>query len=763
MCEKCLNIKNQEVTNGATAYNIGRQENSYYEDHLEYCFKIGFNENSELEKIYRVIKYITNKDKLKQRFVGDYSRYREMVFICVGLGDTESKSAMVSENNLDDGYKSVISSVLNVSNMFIVSTDNDSNEVLISKENENIVAYVRNLSLNFCFRNINSRRDYIEAKKGAEEIKKEILPYLQCSKAYGDFLQFSEVYIEPLKEVSFVDKEAKFRASDAIIPKLIQPLYGDKPECGLRELIQNACDACKEMNTKIEYVNYYVEIHLNKKSETSNWELKIRDYGLGMDENILINKYFVIGESTKRNSNENLVGQFGIGALATFLLGNKMELKTKRYNQRKILSFDYLYKLNESYDNVASDDDEIDIKISEDENFACGTEITVTLKEKFNNCNITALENVLKINEWYLMSDIELKYFMGSEERKIMTLKSEEYQWEPFIEKDTFYVEYLLPDPKRTNYSITNGKVIYNGILIEENYDLNDKYIKYRPCVNIVDRNKNIELDLARTKVLNSQNFSDKLEHTIYTETKQILSNYRDYDRIIKDLVIRSFVYTSEYMKDIPLYFYSEGFGIYSKEAIKRLLSQGRFKKVIEVFRCFASNKSIKLTDLEPDCIYVFDSQELQKSYISDLILSNGETVIPSEILKRYFYHAENSNNGFKRQTIKHIYSCFKIPILVDNTARDIWNYHNQNKQELFGDIFMEPEFIHISNSSKSNVNIKKITDVFSNCIFKIYDISASDFYYENNNILKINNFDVEIDMRCIQKTIDELEVAITL
>lgn len=763
MSKKYLNIENQEVTKGATAYNIARQENNYYEDSLEYYFKIGFNENSELNKIYKVIKYITNKDKLKQRFVGDYSRYREMVFMCERLSDTDGKSAIVSANNLDDGYKSVISSVLNVSNMFIFGRDNDSNEVLVSKENENIVACIRNLSLNLCFRNINSRKDYVEAKKSAEEIKKEIVPYLQCSKAYGQFLQFGEVYLEPLKEVSFVDKEAKFTASDAIIPKLIQPLYGDNPECGLRELIQNACDACKEMKTKNQYVNPYVEIHLNKKNESSNWELKIRDYGLGMDENILINKYFVIGESTKRNSNENLVGQFGIGALATFLLGNNMELKTKRYDQKKILSFDYLYKLNESYDNVDSDDNEIDIKISEDENFACGTEIKTTLKEKFNNYDITSLENVLKINKWYLMSDIELKYYLGSEERKIMTLKSKEYQWEAFIEKDTLYAEYLLPDPQRTNYSIPNAKVIYNGILIEENYDLNDKYIKYRPCVNIVDRNKNIELDLSRTKVLNSHEFSDELKYTIYDKTKQSLINYRDYDKIIKDSEIKSFVYMNEYMEDIPLYFHSEGFGTYSTEAIKRLLSQGRFKKIIKVFRCFASSKSIKLTDLDPDCIYVFDSYEPQKTYISYLILSTGETVIPSEILNRYFYYADNSNSGFEMETVKHIYSCFKIPLLVENTARAIWDYHNQNKQKLFEDFFMEPKFIHISNSSKSNVNIKKITDVFGNCILKISDISAINFYDENDDIFKIDNFDVEIDMRYIKKTIDELEVAMTL
>ena len=92
--------------------------------------------------------------------------------------------------------------------------------------------------------------------------------------------------------------------------------------------LQNACDAMKELNKEDE-IKSYIELNVQKNSD--GMILKVRDYGIGMTEDILLNKYFVIGESSKKGNNRNLVGQFGIGALAAFLLGNRIAVKTKSY------------------------------------------------------------------------------------------------------------------------------------------------------------------------------------------------------------------------------------------------------------------------------------------------------------------------------------------------------------------------------------------------------------------------------------------------
>ena len=49
-------------------------------------------------------------------------------------------------------------------------------------------------------------------------------------------------------EIDYLPIRASFRAADADLLKLlIGPLYGDKPGIGMRELIQNAIDAVREL------------------------------------------------------------------------------------------------------------------------------------------------------------------------------------------------------------------------------------------------------------------------------------------------------------------------------------------------------------------------------------------------------------------------------------------------------------------------------------------------------------------------------------
>jgi molecular chaperone HtpG len=52
------------------------------------------------------------------------------------------------------------------------------------------------------------------------------------------------------ESVAYIPTAATFDSSGADLLKLlIQPLYGEKPEIGLRELVQNAVDSCRELGT----------------------------------------------------------------------------------------------------------------------------------------------------------------------------------------------------------------------------------------------------------------------------------------------------------------------------------------------------------------------------------------------------------------------------------------------------------------------------------------------------------------------------------
>lgn len=733
-----ISIDHQEVSGNGTLYNIAKQENILYDDPFEYFFKIPVQQDMNLEKVYQLIKYIVNKDRLKFRFMSDPSRYKEMIETIKYYENNANDAVLVCSTNLDDGYKSIISSILNICSMFHIENENEAT-ILKANNNSHVIAFIEALALKINFINIDSRKTYTKCKKFAEELKQQIMPFLSCSNQYGNFLQFSDVYIEAPSSLPFIDKEVRFTTSDNIIPKLIQPLYGDSPECGLRELIQNACDACKLMKNHEFRSNPIVEIHLNKESASLNWILTIRDYGIGMSEDILINKYFVIGESTKRTSNENLVGQFGIGALATFLLGNKMNLKTKKFDSNTILSFEYEYILD---DNTYTNN-EIDIVVSNSDNFKSGTEVKITLKDTFNDYDIEEIEELLKINEWYLMSDIELAYYVNGSKKEILTLKSDEYIWEPVISNDNLKVEYLVPDSERNDRRVPYGKVIYNGILIPEKYILHDKYLKYVPCINIVDTGRNIEVDLSRKEIHNANIFSSKLENTLYSKTISLLMNDEVRENIINDLEIISFTYENEYMKSIPLFFCRDGFGIYSAISLKRIERLHKYKYLIRVFNFNKYGNKINLSDLNSDCIYIFDYQNLEKSYLSYLISSIGTTIIPAPLFKTFFYSAYNSNTGFKKDTIKDIYKCLNKQLPVNDSAREVWDYHNKYKEQLFNNLFNN-DFINISKCFNDNVDVSNIHRISKNCIIKISEIS--NIYYDSNSeLIKLDEFGVEM------------------
>lgn len=153
------------------------------------------------------------------------------------------------------------------------------------------------------------------------------------------------------KSVNYIPTHAKFRASDGELLKLlVGPLYSDKPQYGVRELIQNAVDACLEYDNYIANKNLTADrshlankadvlVTLEEKDDGSDW-LIIEDRGIGMTDEI-IQKYFLTAGASYRSSDEwkelhesrvLRTGRFGVGLLAAFLLGNEIEVTTRHIN-----------------------------------------------------------------------------------------------------------------------------------------------------------------------------------------------------------------------------------------------------------------------------------------------------------------------------------------------------------------------------------------------------------------------------------------------
>jgi len=134
--------------------------------------------------------------------------------------------------------------------------------------------------------------------------------------------------------------------TENIFPIIKKFLYSDH-EIFLREIISNAVDATQKLKTlasvgkfKDELGDLTIKVEVDKKKGT----ITIRDRGIGMTAEE-VEKYinqiafssaeeFVKKFKTKTESEHNaIIGHFGLGFYSSFMVSEKVELKTKTYKK----------------------------------------------------------------------------------------------------------------------------------------------------------------------------------------------------------------------------------------------------------------------------------------------------------------------------------------------------------------------------------------------------------------------------------------------
>jgi molecular chaperone HtpG len=155
------------------------------------------------------------------------------------------------------------------------------------------------------------------------------------------------------KTVTYVPCEAAFdSAGPELLKLLIKPLYGEHPEIGIRELLQNAVDACREIKDYLDRnpglpkpdltdQDGDVAILLEDKGKAGRW-FEVSDQGVGMTADVIRGYFLKAGASFRRSdawrklyetsegkSRVLRSGRFGIGVLAAFLLGYEVEVSTR--------------------------------------------------------------------------------------------------------------------------------------------------------------------------------------------------------------------------------------------------------------------------------------------------------------------------------------------------------------------------------------------------------------------------------------------------
>jgi molecular chaperone HtpG len=326
------------------------------------------------------------------------------------------------------------------------------------------------------------------------------------------------------KQVRYVPVKAAFEVADTDLLKLlIGPLYGEKAEIGIRELLQNAIDAVHELH---EYVIVFKDQASNLPShkedviisidqnESGEWWLTISDYGIGMTINTVKEYFLKAGASLRRSeiwkktfedvdgkSKILRSGRFGIGALAAYLIGDEIKVTTRHISRQDGNGIEFVAQI---------DTESIEIKnINRD----IGTTISIKMSKSatdvlipFADENKHAIENKNLKWDWFcLETPIVSRRFRQVELKQNDVVPGLNAKlplgWHRIKHSDFEDIQW--------SYMPYVPGLICNGIQVRQHEGqgrygpkVSDKYVQFeRPSLSVFDLNAAFPLNIQRTGI----------------------------------------------------------------------------------------------------------------------------------------------------------------------------------------------------------------------------------------------------------------------
>lgn len=441
-------------------------------------------------------------------------------------------------------------------------------------------------------------------------------------------------------KLPFLTVPVKFKINHNILFSLVQPLYGSNPSYGIRELLQNASDACKE-RAAIDVKEYNPQIVINIEEFEGKKYFSIIDNGIGMDKNVILNYFLMVGSSYKDDmewkkkfyiqEHKTVVrnGRFGIGVIAAFLLGSKLSVETVPLKKDIVYSFE-----------AELDTKQIDLMHRKRSIEEFGTRIKVELDDNIytilkgqwetrwenDTYEYYDHEEVVPWYEWYRLNDIDIQFNVPQQwyRRKVLFFNDKNDEWKCFRTEEYENISWSYAK-SFSNYQddLDVCALICNGIVIPEaewelTYSFPAPVSFVPPALSITDKDERLPLTLDRKRLeVQVLPFEKDLMRQIYNE---ILDKFMEKKNITvfkdKELDIRnSRLKHSAISKDIN---YEDNlFMMYPDEYI--------FRK--EGF-CFCYDYSLKeLCENEITKIWIKKRKKIKGDGLLDLI---GNTVIIS-------------------------------------------------------------------------------------------------------------------------------------
>lgn len=207
-----------------------------------------------------------------------------------------------------------------------------------------VIRYDFNYGYLFLIIRCNNAGDHKKVRRIVNEYRtffEKVSGYFSCVK-----LKIKDIIPEI---VSYENDEINFYDFKASVPRLIPLLTGKNiytsDKVFVRELAQNAIDAisfrerseCSELDGGM-----LKQIHIDMGQDKEGEFFRIRDYGIGMQKEIIEQYFTTLGKSYYRENDNmkesgiryNAISNFGIGFLSAFRPCKKIVIKTKHYKER---------------------------------------------------------------------------------------------------------------------------------------------------------------------------------------------------------------------------------------------------------------------------------------------------------------------------------------------------------------------------------------------------------------------------------------------
>ena len=268
-----------------------------------------------------------------------------------------------------------------------------------------------------------------------------------------------------IRAQGYVYRELAFRLNETAIAKLLMgdSLYKNRA-VAFRELIQNAVDACAARRLlEGEHFQPKVEMKITFENSEQVW-LNVKDNGIGMDDAILSEYLFNIGSTYYASAEfQQLLGEkfreftpvsrFGIGLLSIFMIGDRLEISTRRF---KSVRGDDTLRV------VSADNSSGLAVVQERPGGSFGTTVRVRLKERRGAITAGFLSNAFNyIKRTVVRPSVPVSIRFGSEELSVLPGNYVELKDAASTELKDLRIEPIVLDVGRWSDRISGRVVLF--------------------------------------------------------------------------------------------------------------------------------------------------------------------------------------------------------------------------------------------------------------------------------------------------------------